>query len=621
MLQRYVSFSDDFLLESIINESIIYYSPELRKIFNRMKSNSIAINLLEVEATDVKPDITFVDLDKEGYLQFSTMRNAKKAIVDQFPHLDYIDTKPDKDIADELFSLDKRGATRATGVSTKSRNSVSIGKFVNKIFPGKYNDKDREDFVNSFKASIEQGGELFRIVEGDDIDFWYSSTNYKEKSGTLGNSCMAEKSGLFGLYTENPEVCRMLILTEDDKLIGRALVWKLSSCKEGSTNIDNTYFMDRQYTIKDSDVQKFRNYATEQGWSYKAYNNHSSFFKVNIGGQEKSVRMTVQLKSRPKYGYDFRTYPYMDTFRRYDVINGILHNDDNRDFEGHYLLEYTGGGYEEIQAGVWSEWYGENIPEYDAVYSDSCDTYLYRDRAVRVRKGSARNIGWWPEDHDSIVYDEWIDEYLHTDDTVYSEYYGHSLYNLTAVSTIVDVESDGDGDVDWLHEDDVKIVQLDDCESQIWYKKLKQKFRIWNKCDYILKKLLRENSNGKYILKVNSKFAYKVVSVSDDVDTPVDITGIKYLTTIDAKILGYDLDMDDYIITDEYGYNDDISDIIGQLSKRLISMKKKITDYLEGKGQLRLNLDDEKEYKSSLSEVLVELNKRLEEIESDKWWS
>ena len=30
------------------------------------------------------------------------------------------------------------------------------------------------------------------------------------------------------------------------------------------------YFMDRQYTIKESDVQKFKNYASEQGWCYKS---------------------------------------------------------------------------------------------------------------------------------------------------------------------------------------------------------------------------------------------------------------------------------------------------------------------------------------------------------------
>ena len=84
---------------------------------------------------------------------------------------------------------------------------------------------------------------------------------------------MARKLGLFKIYTENPDVCKMLILIEDDKLIGRALVWKLSSIKiYGKDPVQDSWFMDRQYTIKDSDVEKFRNYAKEKGWIYKSSN-------------------------------------------------------------------------------------------------------------------------------------------------------------------------------------------------------------------------------------------------------------------------------------------------------------------------------------------------------------
>ena len=73
MILKYNSFSVDFLLENIINESIIYYSPELRKVLNRIKDIEISKDLIGVESTDIKPDITFVHLDKEGYLSFSTM--------------------------------------------------------------------------------------------------------------------------------------------------------------------------------------------------------------------------------------------------------------------------------------------------------------------------------------------------------------------------------------------------------------------------------------------------------------------------------------------------------------------------------------------------------------------
>ena len=118
MISKYNSFLSELLLERAINESILYYSPDLRKIINKIDSD-IALDLRRSETSDIKPDVTFVDLDQEGYLSFSTMRNAKKNIVEKFPHLDDIDTSVNKELADELFDLDKRGSSRASGVSTK----------------------------------------------------------------------------------------------------------------------------------------------------------------------------------------------------------------------------------------------------------------------------------------------------------------------------------------------------------------------------------------------------------------------------------------------------------------------------------------------------------------------
>jgi hypothetical protein len=37
---------------------------------------------------------------------------------------------------------------------------------------------------------------------------------------------------IFSIYENNPDVCQMLILTEDDKLIGRAIVWKVKSIEK-----------------------------------------------------------------------------------------------------------------------------------------------------------------------------------------------------------------------------------------------------------------------------------------------------------------------------------------------------------------------------------------------------
>ena len=64
MISKYNSFTLDLLLEKAINESFLYYSPNVRKALSRIKGNDIASSLLGSEGTDVKPDMTFIDLGK-----------------------------------------------------------------------------------------------------------------------------------------------------------------------------------------------------------------------------------------------------------------------------------------------------------------------------------------------------------------------------------------------------------------------------------------------------------------------------------------------------------------------------------------------------------------------------
>ena len=616
MILKYNSFSVDFLLENIINESIIYYSPELRKVLNRIKDIEISKDLIGVESTDIKPDITFVDLDKEGYLSFSTMRNAKKTIVDKFPHLDYIDTRPDQDMADELFDLDKRGSSSASGVTQKSRNSVAIGRFINKLFPGKYNDKDREEFVNSFKASIEQGTERFEVVEGEDIAFWYSYENYKEDSGTLGNSCMARKTNLFGIYTQNQDVCKMLILKEDDKIIGRSLIWKLASIKHIKQDVEGIeYFMDRQYTIKESDVQKFRNYAKEQGWCYKSYNNHHSLSTVTIDGVEKNVDMTIKVATK-----DYNRYPYMDTFKRYDVNNGILHNDDEQEerYEGQYILEDTGGGYSEIEGGVWSEWYDRRIDDDDAVYSEPLGDHLIADRAVQVVRGYSRRRGWYPDDYDDIFFDEDHDEYFHVDDGVYSEIEDRMLWDETAVLVVVEIFDDGDvpsTDGQYMYENDRDIKEIN--TSWIWYDKISDTHTDWRDYSYISQKLLVVDYKGNYIPK---KFAIEVYKIEPR-DNAVDITGVEYLTKVDSLGLGYNIIESEKRLTDWFTYTQIIAEYTDILLVRLPKLINRYDDVLNNKGQLQLQFkgDEEQEYRDKVSMNRALCQDRVDHLEEGTW--
>jgi hypothetical protein len=611
------------LLEKAINESFLYYSPNVRKALSRIKGNDIATELLGSEGTDVKPDMTFIDLGKEGYFSFITMRNAKPLITAKYPNTDWsinIDTKPMPDpetYSNDLHEFDMDSdRSDASGVFKKSRNEVGLGRFVNKLFPGKYNSKQIEEFINSFKAILEKAGEYFELVEGEDIEFWYNSENYKEKSGTLGSSCMAQKRNLFGIYTQNQDVCKMLILKEDDKIIGRALIWKLESIRSLGKPVEGVeYFMDRQYTIKESDVQKFRNYAKEQGWCYKSYNNHHSYSTVNIDGEDRNVGMTIKVKDK-----DYNRYPYMDTFKRYDVNNGILHNDDEQDsdHEGQYILEDTGGGYTEIEGGYYSEWYDRRIPEDESVWSEPLNDHLYADRAVQVERGGRRRIGWYPEDYDDVFYDEDHDEYFHTDDSVYSEIEGRSLYEETAVLVVVEIFGDGDvpsSSDQYMYEGDRDIKEID--TDWLWFDKISDKFRDWREYRYISQKLLVVDYKGNYIPKA---FATEVYNIEPR-DNAVDITGVEYLTKADSLGLGYNIIESEKRLIDWFTYTETISEYTDILLEKLPKLIDRYSEVLNNKGQLQLPFQgqEEQEYRDKISMNMALCQDRLENLEEETW--
>jgi hypothetical protein len=633
MILRYNKFiEEDLLFESLINETYVYYVKDFKDVLYKLsKQSEIAKDLIDLEYKDVKNDMTFISLsDREGYISGSTLRNLKNNVEKSFTDWakgHNLGDERTKQILDIMLSKIDKGETTQTDVNhlfneydlkSKSRNDVKLGRLVNALLPGKYTSKDIEEFTNKFKASLSKQGEYFEEVSGDAINIWYNADNYKEMSGTLGNSCMARKSGLFGIYTENTDVCKMLILLEDDKLIGRALVWKLSSIKiYGKDPAQDSWFMDRQYTIKDSDVEKFRNYAKEKGWIYKSSNNHHSFSNVTIDGEEKNATLEVQLKAK-NYG----RYPYMDTFKRFDPNEGILYNDDDEDesYEGQYILNDTGGGYEEIASGVWSEWHDRRIPHDLAVWSDWADSYLNRDYATYIETGSRRNRNaWYPEDCDDIVYDEWIDEPIHTDDAVYSEAYGYYLYDANAVEVIKKIDSDGEGigaDSNWYHKDDDDIINAREYRDQKWFEVLSKEWSSWIDYDWSLRELFILDYKDEPIPEIFKLETYKIIG-----EKPEELKDIEYLSEVDALVLGVKVDNEKERFTDKYEYESTIKEVRDFIKSKLNSEIKRIEDVIEEKGQLQIKFSDEdkEKYRKQLRSRLERFQIRHEEIDTNEF--
>jgi len=446
LLNRYKDFSTDLLLEKAINESFIYYTKEFKDTLFRMRLKSkIAQDLIDVEYTDVKPDMTFISLgDKEGDIKFTQFKKAlsilKKAVETNYPNnltlYDYIDKKLSDGSVSQL-DINTFYDDTDWGIKDKSRNSTGIGRLVNQIFPGKYNSKEVEDFVNSFKNVNKPGENELKLVKGQDIKKYYLYTNYVEEIGDLGNSCMryTRCQEYLDIYVENPNQVQLLVyLNEEANVLGRALLWVLND--EKSDDIEGAeYFLDRIYGIDDSIKKLFQEHAETKGWAWRTKSGYSDTKYITYKGEEHSgVKMSIKLDK-----CDFDYYPYMDTFKELDNSESKLYN--NNDEDRNWTLNHTDGTYEDNN-GVWSDWEDRRIPVDEAVYSEWLDTHIYERNAVEISLGNRRYRGWWPREHDDIVYDQFREEYIHNNDSTYSEYLDCSFYDEDSIDVITWVDDD-----------------------------------------------------------------------------------------------------------------------------------------------------------------------------------
>jgi hypothetical protein len=493
MIKDYSSFKQDFDFDSFINESMVYLSPDFRKSIAKIDS-PISQKLLDLQGVDIKDDISFIDLsDIEGMFTFKTMKNFKKAfdntvqiaikwnspLKDVYPAIG-TDFRTTNKLVDGLFKGDDDAIVQ-------SRNPYKIGRFINSVFPGQFTNKEVEDFTNKYKAIQLGAKERFEVVEGDEIAHWYKADNYYELKNSLGSSCMKyAPDSYFKIFTKNPEFCKLVCLIKEDKLVGRALLWKPKSIQKVRRDytkpdepVSFEWFMDRQYTTSEAYVELFRKYADEMGWAYKTTNSIGNVREVTLKGTTFICDMQIQLKKDT-----YRQFPYMDTFKKYDPQSYSLFNDEDNSEGGFYMLTSTGGGYEETGRSdddddyVWSDYHGENIDRDDAVWSDFYDTYLYIDEATEVTSGSRRRRGWYPQDAEELRWDGWNEEYIHEEDALYSEEYDYYLLESEAVSVVNNIEENGDCNEDMylVHERDHDFLKYSQLEGTLWLDTLRKEF-------------------------------------------------------------------------------------------------------------------------------------------------
>jgi len=376
MVKKYLDFINE---ESyIILESDVIYSDKFRKAINKI-DHPISKSLIDIENKDLDVRNNYFDIsigtndrisfipdskaqeiinDDKKYYSFNGSGRVRHsdANSDIFNRLGYEPvgdssySPNSNEIGEEISRADSNISSNTyvyvkfkdgegvynlnglrerepiDGVWTKNRQEIKIGKGVKSILKSsdiEFSPKELEDYVNLFKSTIDIMSDKFsnfEVVDGDKIAHWYKRRNYHKNAGssttgTLGTSCMAGvPSSYFDIYVKNPEVCKLIIMKSPDdgaEIIARALLWKLK---------DGKMFMDRVYTINDSDVNLFKEYAKENGWYAKYYNNSSADSDAkNPQGERVDLDIEVQLGV---FGYN--DYPYMDTLKFYNDSEDTL---------------------------------------------------------------------------------------------------------------------------------------------------------------------------------------------------------------------------------------------------------------------------------------------------------
>lgn len=213
-----------------------------------------------------------------------------------------------------------------------SRTEIKIGRFIKRVFGDKFTDSEIESFVNQWK-SIEDDSK-FIIWKGPQIKDAYRSNNYffgEDSSNPLINSCMNDELNLVDFYGFCPTAKILVLLNDEDEILGRALFW---------VDSEDRTIMDRVYYVFDKDYFKFIKYAKENGWYYKK-NNKSGGSTFVKDGKESILESKVRVPDVFAFSED--GFPYMDTF--YYAQGEWAMNYEPKDGE-YYKLTDTEGGYE-----------------------------------------------------------------------------------------------------------------------------------------------------------------------------------------------------------------------------------------------------------------------------------
>lgn len=384
-------------LDINISESVVYFSDKFIDILNKVKS-PLSKKLLDINNKDITTTSNFIDVVDNTNVSFLPDRKAQEIIKKdgkkeaykvirtgaylvpkestkyfwdtlglEYPGegADVNDVSNNEEVtllgllastnprSRNVYAAIKRGNGEKLIVNqnsiqldeslkplytTTGRSNIRVGRLSRALLKSngqEVSDREVEEFVNQFKACVDEYNDVFRgikLVSGEEIRHNYNDDCYAGGGGTLNSSCMRDEDcqSYFDIYCQNPDKISMACLyNSDSQLIARALVWKLN---------DGKTFMDRVYSIDDYQVTLLRNYAKSNGWYYKKHNNSTADCEIIDANDNESDGVTLEVSIKKG---EYRKYPYVDTIKYYNPELGLL---TNIDVNKNYLeLEDTDG--------------------------------------------------------------------------------------------------------------------------------------------------------------------------------------------------------------------------------------------------------------------------------------
>ena len=308
-------------------------------------------------------------------------------------------------------------------------------------------DADFEKFGNKVRAYLgvvgDEDGEgkniRLEIIEGAAIKDAYLRENYSTLLGdstNLHNSCMRTECSqrYFGIYTENPSAVKMLVARdEDNKVLGRALLWQFD---DGEKGMDTIYGPDivAQLMI-DWAIDNAYWHKTNQSCHHHTFDGH--VLDRHSNSELRDIGKLIRKVTLNKAEFDF--YPFVDSLYYLCNDGSKYYLTNIHDSNVEKTLRDTGGSYEEHDDDDDDDEYvtlesGDRVHQDDACYVDyrnyegsridgyylDSDCIYCLDGETRLREDCTRVDGdWYALDDEDISYVEDRSDYYLASDTVY----------------------------------------------------------------------------------------------------------------------------------------------------------------------------------------------------------